>query len=78
MRPFRIPESPVALLDEADELNLTVTENIAVAELGADAVQELAEGKAAMPFSALSTLMIFAAAARNDSMRSLQDLCMIW
>ncbi|KAL0043109.1 hypothetical protein WJX79_009421 [Trebouxia sp. C0005] len=44
MRPFRIPESPVALLDEADELNLTVTENIAVAELGADAVQELAEG----------------------------------
>ncbi len=45
MRPFRIPESPAALLDEADELNLTVTESIAVAELGADAVQELAEGK---------------------------------
>ncbi|KAL0030288.1 hypothetical protein WJX77_007662 [Trebouxia sp. C0004] len=44
MRPFRIPESPAALLGEADELNLTVTENIAVAELGAEAVQELAEG----------------------------------
>jgi len=78
MRPFRIPESPAALLDEADELNLTVTENIAVAELGADAVQELAEGKAAMPFSALSTLMILAAAVCNDSLRYSQDLCTIW
>ncbi len=78
MRPFRIPESPTALLDEADELHLTVTENIAVAELGADAVQELAEGKAAMPYSALSTLMILAAAVRNESLRNSQDLCMIW
>ena len=78
MRPFRIPKSPAALLDEADELDLTVTENIAVAELGADAVQELAEGKAAMPFSALSTLMILAAAVRNESLRNSQDLCMIW
>jgi hypothetical protein len=78
MRPFRIPESPAALLDEADELNRTVTENIAVAELGADAVQELAEGKAAMPFSALSTLMILAAAVCNGSLRYSQDLCTIW
>lgn len=78
MRPFRIPESPAALLDEADELNLTVTENIAVAELGADAVQELAERKAAMPFSALSTLTLLAAAVRNDALHTLQVLCMIW
>ena len=73
-----MPASPAALLDGADELNLTVTENIAVAELGADAVQELAEGKAAMPFSALPTLMMLAAAVRNDSLRNSQDLCMIW
>lgn len=78
MRPFRIPECPADLLDEADELNLTVTENIAVAELGAHAVQELAEGKAAMPFGALSTLMMLAAAVRNDLLHTSQDLCMIW
>ena len=78
MRPFRIPESPTALLDEADELHLTVTENIAVAELGPDAVQELAEGKAATPFVALSTLLDLAAAVRNKSLRNSQDLCMIW
>ncbi len=78
MRPFRIPASPAALLDESDELNLTVTENIAVAELGADAVQELAEGKAAMPFGALPTLMILAVAVRNSSLHNSQDLCMIW
>ena len=73
MKPFRIPASPADLLHGADELNLTVTENFAVAELGADAVQELAEGKAAMPCSALPMLMMLATAVRNHSLRNLQD-----
>lgn len=46
MAVFRIPSSPAELLTSSDESALTVVQDIAVAELKAEEIQEFAEGTA--------------------------------
>lgn len=48
MKLFKIPASPVDLLDDSNELALSVQQNTAVAELKTEEIQEFADGVALM------------------------------
>ena len=48
MKTFKIPGSPLELLNASDESTLSVQQNTAVAELNPEEVQEFADGMALM------------------------------
>lgn len=78
MKSFRIPASAAELLESSDALSLTVEQNVALADLSSDAVQEFADGTDTPRICSTLTTHCGARVMLNETVAVLQDLYMIW